>query len=246
MMRMFSFAMFASNSVLVNGSPPNRQCLLLILHPTPHPPDGARELAGTRDQSSGTRGQFQQRGLVTELLGASHHNAWYEPGHHQNLKGSGPWVEVPALMPGTSMVSWAHRYERELPAHKGDHKLGKVTRKWAPRSMQLRKERWQQQMGTGSAQAGLEVGKNRFAPVAMAFMLPIMRDHDKKTHGVDLLGPDFIVLGKLVHTLGVFMECLLLQPEAAVLGVALLDLLRSRYIVGPLHFSERLSLLFYS
>ncbi len=238
--------MFASNSVLVNGSPPNRQCLLLILHPTPHPPDGARELAGTRDQSSGTRGQFQQRGLVTELLGASHHNAWYEPGHQQNLKGSGPWVEVPALMPGTSMVSWAHRYERELPARKGDHKLGKVTRKWAPRSMQLRKERWQQQMGTGSAQAGLEVGKNRFAPVAMAFMLPIMRDHDKKTHGVDLLGPDFIVLGKLVHTLGVFMECLLLQPEAAVLGVALLDLLRSRYIVGPLHFSERLSLLFYS
>ncbi|CAM6043737.1 unnamed protein product [Sphagnum compactum] len=190
--------------------------------------DGARELAGTRDQSSGRRGQ--QRGLVTELLGASHQNAWYEPGHHQNLKGSGPWVEVPALMPGTSMVSWAHRYERELPARKGDHKLGKVTRKWAPRSMQLRKERWQQQMGTGSAQAGLEAGKNRFAPVAMAFMLPIMRDHDKKTHGVDLLGPDFIVLGKLVHTLGVFMECLLLQPEAAVLGVALLDLLHSRGI----------------
>jgi hypothetical protein len=38
--------------------------------------------------------------------------------------------------------------------------------------------------------------KNRFAPVAAAFMLPLMKDFDKRSHGVDWLGRDFLVLGR--------------------------------------------------
>lgn len=85
--------------------------------------------------------------------------------------------------------------------------------------------------GTRSGQAMSGGEGNLFAPVAAAFMLPIMRDYDKKSHGVDFLGSGFIVLGKLLYTLGVCMECITAQPEAAVLGVALLDLLKSRYCV---------------
>ena len=121
-------------------------------------------------------------------------------------------------------MSWAQRYERELPLRKDDRRLG-TSRKWAPRSMQLREERHRNK-GVSSHESP---GKNNFASLAAAFMLPIMRDYDKKAHGVDFLESGFIVLGKILYTLGVCMECITAQPEAIVLGANLLDLLRSRY-----------------
>lgn len=175
--------------------------------------DAAEELAGKLTvQSSGQR---PQQGLITELRGASHQ------------AGAGPWSEVPALMPGNSLVGWAQRYERDLPLRKSDTRLG-TPRRWAPRSMQLRKEK-QSNKGLPSQ------GKNLFAPLAAAFMLPIMRDYDKKAHGVDFLESGFIVLGKILYTLGVCMECIKTQPEAVVLGANLLELLRSRYNSFSLH-----------
>lgn len=168
--------------------------------------EAAQELAGKRTvQSSRPR---SQQGLIKDLTGPA---------------GAGPWSEVPALLPGDSMVSWAQRYERELPLRKSDRRLG-TSRKWAPRSMQLREER-QSKSGFSLHEAS---GKNLFAPLAAAFMLPIMRDFDMRTHGVDFLGSGFIVLGKMLYTLGVCMECIIAQPEAVVLGANLLELLRSR------------------
>lgn len=149
--------------------------------------------------------------------------------------GAGLWTEVPALMPGNSLVGWAQRYERELPLRKADRRLG-TSRKWAPRSMQLREERQSNKVLSSRESPG----KNIFAPLAAAFMLPIMRDYDKRAHGVDFLESGFIVLGKILYTLGVCMECITAQPEALVLGANLLELLRSRYY----HLSLTYKLLF--
>jgi telomere length regulation protein len=60
-------------------------------------------------------------------------------------------------------------------------------------------------------------------------MLPAMEGYDKKRHGVDLLGRDFIVLGKLIYMLGVCMKSAAMHPEASVLAPSLLDMLKSRY-----------------
>lgn len=107
--------------------------------------------------------------------------------------------------------------------------------------MQLREER-QSNKGLSSHESS---GENLFAPLAAAFMLPIMRDYDKKAHGVDFLESGFIVLGKILYTLGVCMECIIAQPEVVVLGANLLELLRSRYNHLSLYlFVELFSLLF--
>lgn len=80
----------------------------------------------------------------------------------------------------------------------------------------------------GRMQNSSQARKNRFAPLAAAFMLPVMRDYDKKRRGLDLLGSDFHVLGGVLSMLGVCIECLSLQREAPILGAGLLEMLRSR------------------
>ena len=60
-------------------------------------------------------------------------------------------------------------------------------------------------------------------------MLPSTQGFDKKRHGVDLLGGDFVVLGNLIHMLGICMKCTALHPEASSLALCHLNLLRSRY-----------------
>ena len=70
---------------------------------------------------------------------------------------------------------------------------------------------------------------NKFPIYAATFMLPAMQGFDKKRHGVDLLGRDFIVLGKLLYMLGVSMKCAALHPEASALALPLLDMLSFRY-----------------
>lgn len=52
---------------------------------------------------------------------------------------------------------------------------------------------------------------------------------DKKRHGADLLGRDFIVLGRLIYMLGVCMKCAAMHPEASALAPPLMDMLSSRY-----------------
>lgn len=97
------------------------------------------------------------------------------------------------------------------------------TRRWGYRSAQLREAGWQRTTPAGP--------KVRFADLAAMFMLPVMRFYDRKSHGVDFVNRDFIVLARLLYMLGVCMEGIALQPEAPVLGTHLLDLLRSRYFV---------------
>uniref|UniRef100_A0A665V594 Telomere length regulation protein TEL2 homolog n=1 Tax=Echeneis naucrates TaxID=173247 RepID=A0A665V594_ECHNA len=60
---------------------------------------------------------------------------------------------------------------------------------------------------------------NRFAPVAGHFFFPLLRNYDKPQVTFDLLGSDHLVLGRLIHTLGLFMHLAVNAP----MGRALLD-----------------------
>uniref|UniRef100_A0A3B3XJ69 Telomere length regulation protein TEL2 homolog n=1 Tax=Poecilia mexicana TaxID=48701 RepID=A0A3B3XJ69_9TELE len=64
---------------------------------------------------------------------------------------------------------------------------------------------------------------NRYAPVAGYFFFPLLRNYDKPEVTFDLLGSDHLVLGRLIHTLGLFMHLAVNAPIAAQMGAALLD-----------------------
>uniref|UniRef100_A0A9J8AS10 Telomere length regulation protein TEL2 homolog n=2 Tax=Cyprinus carpio TaxID=7962 RepID=A0A9J8AS10_CYPCA len=60
---------------------------------------------------------------------------------------------------------------------------------------------------------------NRYAPVAGFFFFPLLRNYDKPQVTFDLLGSDHLVLGRLLHTLGLLMHLAINAP----MGRALLD-----------------------
>ncbi|KAM8836226.1 telomere length regulation protein TEL2 homolog isoform 1-T3 [Spinachia spinachia] len=64
---------------------------------------------------------------------------------------------------------------------------------------------------------------NRYAPVAGHFFFPLLSNYDKPQVTFDLLGGDHLVLGRLIHSLGLFMHLAVNAPIAAQMGCALLD-----------------------
>ncbi|KAI1896230.1 hypothetical protein AGOR_G00092670 [Albula goreensis] len=64
---------------------------------------------------------------------------------------------------------------------------------------------------------------NRYAPVAGHFFFPLLRNYDRPQLTFDLLGTDHLVLGRLIHTLGLLMHLAVNAPVATQMGRALLD-----------------------
>ncbi|XP_055038608.2 telomere length regulation protein TEL2 homolog [Misgurnus anguillicaudatus] len=64
---------------------------------------------------------------------------------------------------------------------------------------------------------------NRYAPVAGFFFFPLLRNYDRPQVTFDLLGTDQLVLGRLLHTLGLLMHLAINAPVASQMGKALLD-----------------------
>ena len=177
--------------------------------------DAARELSALGSMiGSSVKGSIQHgQHAIVEM-----DRTWYGPGSNFSPIGASPWRQIHEP---NAMVNLIHKYEREVPYLQGEFKpLGK-TRRWGHKSMELRAKHYKQSQYPST-------GRNNFAPYASAFMLPLMRDYDKIQHGVDFLGRDFVVLGRLICMLGVCVECVSLQPEAVILASALLDMLRSR------------------
>lgn len=179
--------------------------------------EAAQELANTRIS------RLKQRSNA--LVSSIGDEAWFMP-KPIGPPGAGPWKEIST--PGTPF-NWSHGYERELPPKSGQIKRGK-TRRWSLHSaLPVNQLEWSQ---------------NKFPQYAAAFMLPAMEGFDKKRHGVDLLGRDFIVLGKFIYMLGVCMKCSAMHPEASILASPLLELLRSREISRHVEAYVRRSVLF--
>ncbi|XP_057682952.1 telomere length regulation protein TEL2 homolog [Corythoichthys intestinalis] len=75
----------------------------------------------------------------------------------------------------------------------------------------------------GGTKAPAKAAANRYAPFAGYFFFPLLRNYDKPQVTFDLLGGDHLVLGRLIHTLGVLMHLAVNAPVAAQMGRALLD-----------------------
>lgn len=165
--------------------------------------EAAQELANSKT----TKPKHQPNALISTISEAQ---SWFLPSS-TGSPGAGAWKEVSGT--GT-LLNWSNCYERELPSKRGQIKKGK-TRRWSLRSANM-------------SENHVEWSHNKFPLYAAAFMLPAMQGFDRKRHGVDLLGMDFIVLGKLLHMLGVCIKCASMHPEASALAPALLDMLRSR------------------
>ncbi|KAL1363769.1 hypothetical protein HN51_011952 [Arachis hypogaea] len=137
---------------------------------------------------------------------------WFLPSN-SGTPGASSWKEIS----GTgAFQNWSNTYERELPPKPNQAMKGK-TRRWSLRS-------------PFAEQNQMEFSQNKFPMYAAAFMLPAMEGYDKKRHGVDLLGRDFIVLGKLIYMLGICMKSVAMHPEASVLAPSLLDMLKFREV----------------
>ncbi|KAI3831569.1 hypothetical protein MKX03_029527 [Papaver bracteatum] len=167
--------------------------------------DAAEELSNARSM----RKKHQQNSLISTI---SDTQPWYLPSD-RGPSGAGLWKEVPKTV---TPLSWSYRYERELPLKPSQTMVGK-SRRWSLHS-------------TRSPENQVEWSKNKFPVYAAAFMLPAMQGFDKRRHGVDLLGGDFVVLGKIIYMLGVCMKCTAMHPEASALAPALLDMLSSRQV----------------
>ncbi|KAG9138344.1 hypothetical protein Leryth_001540 [Lithospermum erythrorhizon] len=165
--------------------------------------NAAEELACSKVTNLGNR--------PTTLISSVSDQPWFIP-RNGGPPGSSSWKELPS--PGT-VLNWSHSYERELPAKTGQTKQGK-THRWSLKST--------------TEERHLDLSQNKFPQYAAAFMLPAMQGFDKRKHGIDLLGRDFIVLGRLIYMLGVCMKCAAMHPEASFLASPLLDMLSSRAI----------------
>ncbi|KAF5184102.1 Telomere length regulation protein tel2-like protein [Thalictrum thalictroides] len=162
-------------------------------------------------------------GLISTI---SEIQPWFLP-PSRGPPGAGPWKEVSET--GTPL-SWSYRYERELPLRPSQIKKGK-SREWSLRSSKRQENLVDQTI-------------NKFPMYAAAFMLPAMQGFDKKRHGVDLLGADFVVLGKLIYMLGICMKCTAMHPEASALAPHFLDMLSSREVSCHVETYVRRSVLF--
>ncbi|KAL6767586.1 hypothetical protein ACKKBF_B35845 [Auxenochlorella protothecoides x Auxenochlorella symbiontica] len=96
----------------------------------------------------------------------------------------------------------------------GGGKVGRVT--W-------RADRSLQSLGSGGDSEGYT---NRFTVVALQWASVLLGGVDKQHHGIDLFGRDAFLLGRLLTTLGTFLEATAGHVESAGLTAATLELVR--------------------
>ncbi|KAM4631813.1 telomere length regulation protein TEL2 homolog [Discoglossus pictus] len=77
--------------------------------------------------------------------------------------------------------------------------------------------------GKGSSSPAPVAAPNRFHPVAGHFFFPLIQTFDRPVVTFDLLGEDRLVLGRLVHTLGILMHLALHATVASQMGKALME-----------------------
>ncbi|KAM3916290.1 telomere length regulation protein TEL2 homolog isoform 4-T4 [Leptodactylus fuscus] len=75
----------------------------------------------------------------------------------------------------------------------------------------------------GQTSTTVAAAPNRFHAVAGHFFFPLVQHYDRPVVTFDLLGDDRLVLGRLVHTLGILMHLALHATIASQMGKALLE-----------------------
>ncbi|GLI69267.1 hypothetical protein VaNZ11_013803, partial [Volvox africanus] len=117
------------------------------------------------------------------------------------------------------------------------------TRVWAPVALRKRKEQEDAAMA-GKQAPGAATFRNRFADVALRWAAGLLREVDRVKHGVDLLGRDHQLLGRLLTTLANFAEAAGGSTALPPLASATLELIRAPQVHGhPEPYVRRAALL---
>ncbi|GKD12027.1 hypothetical protein Tco_1196434, partial [Tanacetum coccineum] len=93
-------------------------------------------------------------------------------------EGATIWKEISGT---ESPLILTYSYELDLPSKSGQERRGNS-------------RRCSQKLTNAVENNEVEWSQNKFPPFAATFMLPAMQGVDKRSHGVDFLGRDFIVL----------------------------------------------------
>ncbi|GLC37986.1 hypothetical protein PLESTB_000449000 [Pleodorina starrii] len=122
---------------------------------------------------------------------------------------------------------------------------GPRTRVWAPAALRKRREEAEAAAaGRPAAGSGFGTFRNRFADVALRWAAGLLREVDRVKHGVDLLGRDHMLLGRLLATLATFAEAAAGSGAMTPLANATLELIRSPQVhAHPEPYVRRASLL---
>ncbi|KAF7204608.1 telomere length regulation protein TEL2 homolog [Nothobranchius furzeri] len=121
-----------------------------------------------------------------------------------------PITDAKLLTPGAAACTELTRHPKNDPVH------------WR-QAVEKRIQSKTKCISKGASQPAVKPCPNRYAPVAGYFFFPLLRNYDKPEVTFDLLGSDHLVLGRLIHTLGLFMHLAVNAPMAAQMGCALLD-----------------------
>lgn len=105
-----------------------------------------------------------------------------------------------------------------------ERKAGKVVRA-SERSLAAHNR--QEKASTGSSK---QPHANRFPPIALKWAAALLKECDVRRHGVDLFGRDYFILGRLLATLGSFLEATRHSPEAVPLTTAVLELIKAQHV----------------
>ncbi|DBA73958.1 hypothetical protein WJX77_002142 [Trebouxia sp. C0004] len=120
-------------------------------------------------------------------------------------------------------------------AVEGSRQVGRC-RRWGVKSLEK-----QQQAAATLAPRALP---NAFPSVALPWAAALLKDCDVERHGVDLFKRDPLLLGCLLVTLGIFVECAGAAPIAAQLAACVLELVQSPGVRGhPQPYVRRSALL---
>ncbi|XP_030068391.1 telomere length regulation protein TEL2 homolog isoform X2 [Microcaecilia unicolor] len=108
-----------------------------------------------------------------------------------------------------------------------------ISKDWK-KIVQERIESKTRRFAKGASRPDPEPIPNRYNSVAGYFFFPLIRNFDRPLATFDLLGDDRLVLGRLLHTLGILIYCALHTMVAAQMGKALLELVWSlRFHTDP-------------
>jgi Telomere length regulation protein len=117
--------------------------------------------------------------------------------------------------------------QRYLQGEKVPGKAGRVVRA-SERSLAAVSNTELQQQGQSKKINSLKA--NRFPPIALKWAAALLKECDVRRHGVDLFGRDHFVLGRLLATLGTFLEASQQSLEAAPLAAAVIELIKGQNV----------------
>jgi telomere length regulation protein len=130
----------------------------------------------------------------------------------------------------------------------GQQRIGRVT--WMAQQTLANLQQQQEMMRIGSnsnsnsSSQYVPTSINRFPSVALKWAAALLKECDVQKHGVDLFGRDAYLLGKLLTTLGTFIECCSGTTSAQPLALATMELLHiPRIHDHPEPFVRRAALL---